>query len=159
MTDTTSRPREVAGLFAARDTFQSAIDDLLGAGFARTDLSVLSSHESIDAAGAPGTPWREALTALVGEIKYEVPLVASGAVALIGGPVATLLAGVVGAATAGVAAKELLDQVTATPHTDDFARALAAGGVILWVRVAGDDAERRASAILKAAGGGNVHTV
>lgn len=152
-------PREVAALFAARETFQSAVDDLLAAGFDRADLSVLSSHQSIDAAGEPGTPWKDALAAVVGEIKYEVPLVASGAVLLIGGPVAALVAGVVGAATAGIAAKEVLDEVTATPHTEEFARALAAGGVILWVRATTDDREDEATTILKAAGGANVHTV
>lgn len=158
MTDTPPT-REVAGLFAGRETFQAAVDDLLSAGFERVDLSVLSSHESLDAAGTEAMSWKDALTGLIGEIKYEVPLVASGAVALVGGPLAATIAGVVGTATAGVAAKELLDQVTATPHTDDFARALAAGGVILWVRVDDDDKEQDATALLKAAGGNNIHTV
>jgi hypothetical protein len=151
--------REVAGLFADRDSFQSAVDDLMAAGFERSDLSVLSSHESIDAAGKPGRSWREVLTGLIGEIKYEVPLVASGAVVLVGGPVAATLAGVIGAATAGVAAKELIDEVTATPDTEDFARALAAGGVILWVNARDDAAEQEAARILAAAGGTNVHAV
>lgn len=154
-----TNPREVAALFAQREAFQAAVDDCMSAGFDRADLSVLSSHESLDVAGAPGTPWKEALSALIGEIKYEVPLVASSAVALVGGPITAALAGVVGAATAGVAAKELVDQVTATPHTEDFARALAAGGVILWVRVSTDEKERDATRVLNAAGGGNVHTV
>ena len=47
---------EVVGLFADRESFQAAVDALFAAGFERTDLSVLSSHESIDAAGKPASP-------------------------------------------------------------------------------------------------------
>ncbi|MDP7547632.1 MAG: hypothetical protein QGF20_10100, partial [Alphaproteobacteria bacterium] len=39
-----------------------------------------------------------------------------------------------GAAVGGIAVKEILDEVTSTPHTEDFARSLEAGSVILWVR-------------------------
>lgn len=152
-------PREVCGLFNSREKFQAAVDDLLAVGFQRADLSVLSSHESLDVAGKDGQSWKDVLTALIGDIKYEVPLVASGAVLLIGGPIAAAVAGVVGAATAGIAAKEVLDGVTAAPHTEDFARALAAGGVILWVRTNNDDRERDAVTTLGAAGGENVHAV
>jgi len=147
----------VVGLFAAREDFERAVEALLASDFDRTDLSVLSSHESIDAAGVPGKPWKDALTALVGELKYEGPLVASGAILLAGGPVAATIAGIIGAATAGVAAKEVLGEVTATPHTEDFARSLAAGSVILWVRAQDDSREKSAAEIMSANGGSNIH--
>jgi len=148
---------EAVGHFADRETFEAAVAALGAAGFDRTDLSVLSSHESIDAAGKPGKPWKDVVPALVGELKFEVPLVASGAIMLAGGAIAATIAGVVGAATAGFAAKEVLDQVTAAPHTEDFARALDAGSVILWVRTEDAAAEERAQAILRENGGQNVH--
>ena len=149
--------REVVGLFTRRDDFERAVAALTAAGFDRTDLSVLASHESIDVAGTPGKPWKDALTALVGELKYEGPLVASGAILLAGGPVAATIAGIIGAATAGVAAKEVLEEVTATPHTEDFARSLVAGSVILWVRVDAENREKAAAEVLSANGGRNVH--
>ena len=149
--------REVVGLFTRRDDFERAVAALTAAGFDRTDLSVLASHESIDAAGTPGKPWKDALTALVGELKYEGPLVASGAILLAGGPVAATIAGIIGAATAGVAAKEVLEEVTATPHTEDFARSLVAGSVILWVRADAENREKTAAEVLSANGGRNVH--
>ncbi len=149
--------REVVGLFTRRDDFERAVADLTAAGFDRTDLSVLASHESIDAAGAPGKPWKDALTALVGELKYEGPLIASGAILLAGGPVAATIAGIIGAATAGVAAKEVLEEVTATPHTEDFARSLVAGSVILWVRTDDDHHEKAAAVAMRANSGRNVH--
>lgn len=149
--------REVVGVFADRASFEAAVTALMESGFGRTDLSVLGSHESIDAAGEPGKPWQDVLTAMVGEIKYEAPLVASGAIFLAGGPVAATIAGVIGAAVGGVAIKEMLEEVTAKPHTEDFARSLAAGSVILWVRAPDTEREDSASAILKQHGGANVH--
>ena len=149
--------REAVALFSDRSEFEAAVAALTDAGFGRADLSVLSSHESIDAAGQPGRPWKDVVTALVGELKYEGPLVASGAILLAGGATAATIAGLIGAAVGVTATKEVLDEVTAKPHTEDFARALAAGGVILWVQADGEDREQAALAILAEHGGANVH--
>jgi hypothetical protein len=108
-------------------------------------------------AGTPGKPWKDVLTALVGEIKYEGPLVASGAILLAGGPTAAIIASIIGAATAGVVAKDVLDEVTATPHTENFANALAAGGVILWVVCTTDDKINKAKSVLAKFNAENVH--
>ncbi len=151
--------REVVGIFKARKDFEAAVAALKAAGFERADLSVLSSHESIDAAGETDEPWKDALTALVGELKYEGPLVASGAVLLAGGPTAAAIAVVIGAATAGVAAFQILEEVTDKPQTEDFVRSLAAGSVILWVTATTGDREKRAAAILSDNGGSNVHVI
>lgn len=149
--------REVVGVFSGRDGFEAAVTALLAQGFERADLSVLGSHESIDAAGRPAKPWKDVLTAMVGEIKYEGPLVASGAIFLIGGTYAAAIAAVVGAAVGGIAIKELLGEATSAPHTDDFTRALAAGSVILWVRADDAPSESTAIATLEKNGGANVH--
>jgi len=160
VTDTptpTTGGREAIGLFCGREDFETCVRTLIAAGFKRTDLSVLASHESIDAAGKPGEKWSDVMTALLGEIRFEAPLVASGAIFLAGGPVAATVAGLIGAATGAIAVKEVIEGVTSTPHTDDFARSLAAGSVILWVRAG--DAEREAEAlrILEENGASNVH--
>ncbi len=147
----------MAGLFADRGGFENAVKALIETGFERSDLNGLSSHESIDAAGKPGDPWKDVLTAMIGELKYEGPLVASGAILLVGGPFAATVAGLIGAAVGGVAIKELLDQATSTPHTEDFARSLEAGSVILWVRAEGEKRQSKAISILDDAGGANVH--
>lgn len=150
--------REVVGTFADREHFQAAIDALFKAGFVRTDLSVLSSHDSIDAATArEGRSWKDALVALVGELKYEGPLVAAGLIALAAGPVGAVIAGLVAAGVGGVAAKELLDEVAALPDSEEFTKALAAGSVILWVSVADGAAEAKAKAILHDTSAQNIH--
>jgi hypothetical protein len=150
---------EVVGLFADRAAFEAAVTALGAAGFPRADVSVLTSHASLDAAGRPGQSWRDALLALVGEIKYEVPLVASGAVILAGGPVAAALSAVIGAAVGGVAIREVLTEVTAKPHTEEFARAVDAGAIVLWVYGETIRRQQQAAEILEAAGATNIHLV
>jgi len=157
MSEQYDQGREVVGVLSSRSDFESAVEALLQANIERSDLSVLSSHESLAVAGNPAKPWKEALTALVGEIKYEGPLVASGAILLAGGATAAMIAGIIGAAVGGVALKEVLEEVSAKPHTEDFARSLEAGSVILWVRVDNSDTETRAMSILKEANAANVH--
>ena len=117
----------------------------------------LDSHETLDVAGEPGKPFKDVLTALVGEIKYEGPLVASGAVLLAGGLTAAVIASVIGAATAGIVAKDVLDEVTATPHTENFANALDAGGVILWVLCENEAQEQKGQEILQKFNARNIH--
>jgi len=157
VTTTPEIVREAVGIFKDRASFEAAVHHLLEAGFERTDLSVLDGHESLDVAGEPGKPWKDVLTAMVGEIKYEGPLVAAGAILLAGGPTAALIASIIGAATAGAAAKEVLDEVTSTPDSADFTNALAAGGLILWVTCADQTRENSAQKLLKKFDGANVH--
>lgn len=156
--------REIVALFRSRAEFDLAVSLLLSAGFGRADLSVLSSHESLDAAGRPGKPRDEALTALLGELSYAFPLTTAGLIAIVGGPVAAPIAAVVAAGVGGAAVKEYLDEITATPHTEDFARALEAGGAILWVNVGtasqpDSASEDKARTLLARAGGTNIHVV
>jgi|GEM_PF-378564 len=148
---------ELVGLLTDRKSFESTVKALRDAGFARTDLSVLSTHDSIDTVGSPGKPLKDTLTALVGELKFEGPLVASGAIYLAGGPMAGTIAALIGAAVGTVAAKEVIEEVTSTPDTEDFTRAVEAGSIILWVRIEDDAAQAKAEAILAANGAENVH--
>ena len=157
MNNSDTTVREAVGIFKDRASFETAVHHLLEAGFERVDLSVLDGHESLDAAGEPGKPWKDVLTAMVGEIKYEGSLVAAGAILLAGGPTAALIASIIGAATAGVAAKEVLDEVTSTPDSEDFTNALAAGGLILWVSCSDAGREQQAQELLKKFDGANVH--
>lgn len=148
--------REVVGTFADREHFQAAVGRLLADGFARTDLSVLSSHHSLDAS-QPSSKWKDALVAVAGDIKYEGPLVAAGLIALASGPVGATIAAIVAAGIGGAAIKEVLDEVSALPDGDDFDRALAAGSVILWVMVPDQLGEEKAKKVLAEAGAANIH--
>jgi len=158
-TGNTGEVREVVALFETREAFDRAVEALLTSGFNREDLSVLASHTSLEAAERrPSTPRDEALTGLVGELKYAFPLTTAGLIAIVGGPITAAVAALVTAGLSGIAIKDYLDELTSHPDSDEFARALEAGGVILWVRVDNNTrAELDASAILNRLGGKNVH--
>ena len=149
--------REVVALFSTRAGFDRAVEALLAAGFDRADLSVLASHTSLDAANPKGKPRDEALTGLVGELKYAFPLTTAGLIAIVGGPIEAALAALVAAGVGGAAIKDYLDELTSHPKPDEFTRALEAGGVILWVRIDTPDQEAQAAALLEREGGVNVH--
>ena len=151
--------REAVGVFAERERFQAAVAELESAGFDHTDLSVLATHEAIEAAGTQKESWREVFNAFVNEARYEHPLFASGMIFLAGGPVTATIAGIIAAAVGSLAVKDIIEEVVARPHTEQFADAVEAGGAILWVRCASAERERDAMAILKKNGATSVHLV
>ena len=156
MSETTIR--EVVGHFDHQADFQQAVDSLLAAGFARTDLSVLGSHDSLEVAEAAKSPFASWLAGLTGEVKYIGPLATAGFIAMASGPVGLLISGLVVAGVGGMAVKELLDDITAAEHTEWFSHAFERGGVILWADV-GEDKDRRAAAerLMAEAGGDRIH--
>lgn len=148
---------EVVGRFSDKQDFTAAVEALLQAGFAPSDLSVLDTHEALSAAGSPGEAWQSALASLVGEIKYVGPVTAAGLIAIATGPVGAAISAAVAAGLTGAALAELLETVRATPHTESFARALEAGALLLWARVADAGAEAKAREILTRHGAQDVH--
>ncbi|GAA0572267.1 hypothetical protein [Caenispirillum bisanense] len=157
-TPTASEHREVVGLFADRDSLEKTIRELRAAGFDRTDLSLLTSHESIDVRDPSGQSFRERLVLVLTEWRYEVPLVGAGLIALASGPTGAAIAALVGAGVGIAAVRDLVEEVTSLPDTDEFARELAAGAVALWVDVsAAEGLEQTARDILTRHGAGSVH--
>jgi hypothetical protein len=149
---------EVVGRFAERASFLAAIAALIEAGFERSDLSVLDSHESLSASEEPDDAWRQTVAGLVGEAKYLGPMTAAGLIMLASGPVGAALAGAMGAGLAGAALYELLEDIRATPHTRQFARALERGAVLLWVPAPDPERTRAAAEILARFGAVDIHT-
>lgn len=148
---------EVVGRFADRESFKSAVEDLRAAGFARSDLSVLDTRESLSASESAGEAWGETLAGLIGEVKYLGPLTAAGLIMIASGPVGAAVSGLVAAGITGLALRELLDDIRATPHTEEFARALENGAVLLWVRAETDERQALAQAVLERHGAADVH--
>ena len=148
---------EVVGRFAGRDEFTTAVEELLGADFTPSDLSVLDTHEALGAAGTSGEAWQTALAGLVGEIKYVGPITAAGLIAVATGPVGAAVSAAVAAGLTGAALAELLETVRATPHTESFARALESGALLLWVRAENAEREAQANGILTRHGAADVH--
>jgi hypothetical protein len=153
----TAQIREVVAHFGDEASFREAVDALVAAGFDRNDLSVLGSHDSLEVAEAAKSPFASWLASLTGEVKYIGPLTTAGFIALATGPTGIFIAGLVAAGVAGVAAKELFDDLTSAEHAESFAHAFESGGVVLWVRVADDAAVRQAKELLAKKGGDHIH--
>ena len=150
--------REAVASFPDREHFRSAMSALLAAGFERSDLSVLASHDSLAIAEAETENGTGLLSAgLSDEIKYVAPLTIAGIIVLSGGPIALTVAALVGAGLGGAALKELFDDYTASHHSEEFEAALKAGAALLWVRCPDPDSELAATRILEGAGGAHLH--
>ena len=94
---------------------------------------------------------------VVGEVKYLGPLTAAGLIMIASGPVGAAISGLVAAGITGLALRELLDDIKATPHTEAFARALEYGAVLLWVRAATPERQTIAREVLVRHGAADVH--
>jgi hypothetical protein len=147
--------REAVASFPDREHFRKAVAALLAAGFDQSDLSVLASHESLSAADE--RPGSLIAAGLSDEVKYIGPLTVAGIVLVSGGPIAAVVAALVGAGLGGAALKELFDDYAAAPHREAFEAALKAGAALLWVRCADPEIELRALRILEESGGRHVH--
>ncbi|MEE8279913.1 MAG: hypothetical protein V3R55_04340 [Alphaproteobacteria bacterium] len=148
---------EIVGRFGDRESFRAAVEELRANGFERSELSILDTRESLSASESAGEAWAQALAGLIGEVKYLGPITAAGLIMIASGPVGAAVSGLMAAGLTGVALKELLDDIKATPHTETFARALEAGAVLLWVRAEMADRQTLASDILSRHGAGDVH--
>ncbi|OFX13426.1 MAG: hypothetical protein A2516_09950 [Alphaproteobacteria bacterium RIFOXYD12_FULL_60_8] len=149
--------KELVGLIHNRAKLEAAIIGLRKAGFARTEISLLTSHDSVDAAGKEDKSLKEMLLPLLDEIRYEEPLVDAGLIALSAGPVGAALAGLVAAGVGGLALRELLDEMTSLPDSERVATALQEGGVLIWVAVSNAKSEASAREILAAQGATDIH--
>ncbi len=147
--------REAVASFPDREHFRNAIAAVLAGGFEVSDLSVLASHEALSAADEKAGDLIAA--GLSDEIKYIAPLTIAGIILVSGGPIAATIAALVGAGLGGAALKELFDDYAGPAHRDEFAAALKAGALLLWVRCADSELELRALRILEEAGGQHVH--
>ena len=156
--DETSGVTEVVGRFADRESFRAAVEELRSRGFERSELSVLDTRESLSASESAGEAWRQSLAGMVGEVKYLGPMTAAGIIMITSGPVGAMVSALVAAGLTGVALRELLDDIKATPHTEAFARALEGGAVLLWARAETADRQAEASETLKRHGAADVHS-
>ena len=148
---------EIVGRFETRESFVAAVNELLEAGFDRADLSVLDTHETLEASETESGSWQSTLSGLIGEINYIGPISAAGLIAVAAGPVGAAVAAGVAAGLTGMALSELLENIKATPHTKDFAKALELGAVLLWVRVSNEAQETQVAAVLGRHGAHDVH--
>jgi hypothetical protein len=170
--------REAVGVFHDRESFQGAVEDLMSAGFDRSELSLLAGERAIedklghayrrvqeleDDPAVPRAAYfgnhslAEARTGVIGGLAYIGAMVGAGAVVASGG---TLAAAIAAAAIAG-GGSGLIGGLAAQFLGRERAKALQSqldhGGLLLWVHVRDQAHEQRAIEILTRHGAEDVH--
>jgi hypothetical protein len=173
------RAREAVGVFADPDRLEAAVDQLEVSGFDRATISVLATDETVkdrvghlyhniaeieDGRRVPqgafvSTDSRvEGEAAAIGIPVYIGGVTAAGVVAVaFGGPLAAVIAAAVAGGAAGAGLGAILATAIGRRHADHVVEQIAQGGLVLWVSLRDDDAERRALQILNDAGARDVH--
>jgi hypothetical protein len=169
---------EVVGVFAEPDALEAAIDALAISGFDRASVSVLASgdknketvarfYRSVteieDDPKAPQAAFVSKESRIEGEAAaVGIPLYIGGvagafAVVASGGVLAAAIAAAIAGSAAGAGLGALLAHTIANRHTQQVLEQLAQGGMVLWVRVENDEAEKLALQILTKAKAQDVH--
>ena len=170
--------REVVGVFHDAASYEAAVDDLLGHGFDRADLSILAGEDVIaeklgaryrkvrpleDDPRVPRTAFvsteliGDAEGGLIGGLMYVGAVAAGGAVVASGGTLAGAFLAAAMAGGAGAAAGSALARLVEWHHADHLQAQLDRGGILLWVHARDAAHEARARDILTRASAGDVH--
>lgn len=169
--------REAVGVFADADALQAAVDEIEAVGFNRAGISVLGTdhtrdfirrtYRSVadieDDKDAPQTTYVSSDTRNEGEAEaIAVPFMIGGlagaaAVAATGGILAAAIGATILGGAAGAGLGSLLARAVAHRHTANIEQQLALGGLVLWVNVPNEQAERQALAALEKAGAKDLH--
>jgi hypothetical protein len=170
--------REAVGVFHDRAGFQSAVEELMTAGFDRAELSLLASEHAVEtklghayrkvqeleddptvprAAYVGDHSLVEARTGVIGGLAYIGAMIGVGAAVASGG---TLVAAIAAAALAGGGGGLIGGWATRFLGRDraaEMQRQLDHGGLLLWVHLRDDAHEQRAVEILRRNGADDVH--
>ena len=166
---------EAVAVFHDVSELDAAVEELRAAGFAKDDISLLATENTVerelghryerveeleDEPEAPRVAYRtrtslgESEDRLIGSLTYLPAVVAAGTVVASAGVVA---AAVTGTAIAGALIGTVLAHWLDKSHAEHLQEQLDRGGLLLWVRTPDEDAQRRALAILTRHSAHDVH--
>ena len=171
--------REVVAVFHNAADLEAAIDTLASAGFARQNINVMASHDTIveklghhfeqvktieDDARVPSAYlMRKEDVATAEGAAIGLPLYIGGtagaiAVAATGGALALAVAAAAAGGLAGAGIGAIFAMAIGEHHAKTIQSHLEAGGILAWVRIDNDEEERKATQLLSEAGGADIHT-
>ncbi len=170
--------REAVGVFHDRDALQNAVEDLLSAGFDRSELSLLAGEQAVeqklghayqkvqeleDDALVPRAAFvgNHSLSigriGIIGGLAYVGATVAAGAVVASGGALAATIAAACAAGGGGGLLGAWAARLLGRDRAQQLQHQLDHGGLLLWVALRDAEHERRALAILAPSGAEDVH--
>ena len=170
--------REAVGVFHDERSFEAAIDELLGRGFDRAEISLVAGHEAVerelghryervseleDDPHVPRIAYvdvdsrNEGSASMVGGLAYVGAIAASGMVVASGGTLAIAVAAAALAGGGGVVLGAFLARMIGGRHARELQRQLEEGGLLLWVRVGSPEREQAALEALSRHSAEDVH--
>lgn len=162
--------REVAGIVRTPETLDNVVDALERAGFDRADIDILANVDTIrdrfgpmlipmeelaDVPNAPRRPFtrRDDVTIVragaFAVLFYVGAAVAALGVVASGGSLAAALAAAAAAGTASGGIGALATRFLSRERANLVETMIKEGGLVLWVRVRSEEAERRAEQIMR----------
>lgn len=174
-TESTPKVREAVAVFDDVSSLEAAVEDLRAAGFAESAVSLLAGQDAVerklgkmyqrveeleDEPRAPRTAFvsekslGERENRVLGSLTVLPTVIAAGTVVASAGAVA---AAIVGTAIAGAAIGTVLTHWMDQRHADRLQEQLDRGGVLLWVRTATEEEERKAIEVLTRYSAHDVH--
>jgi hypothetical protein len=176
--DPTYVVREVVGVFGSGDKLETACANLEAGGFRREEISVMASHEAVvenldhrfetikqleddprvpRAAFIAKSDFTAGKAAAIGIPVYIGATVGSIAVVASGGALALAVAAAVAGGLTGGGLGGLAAHAIGEKHAEALQEHIAAGGLLLWVRISDQAREDEAIGVLTASGGEHVH--
>jgi outer membrane lipoprotein SlyB len=170
--------REAVAVFHDRDSFLSAVDDLMSAGFDRAELSLVASERAVEEKlghayekvqeleDDPNVPriayvgdhsLAEGKTGIIGGLAYIGAMAAAGAVVASGGSLAAVIAATAVAGGGGGLLGSWAARFLGRERATELQHQLDHGGLLLWVRARDEAHEKRAVEILTRNSGDDVH--
>jgi len=170
--------RESVGVFHDEASLESAVDELLQAGFDRADLSLLAGHEVVerelghrfervteleDDLHVPRRAYvdidsrTEGKASVIGGLAYVGAIAATGLVVASGGTLALAVAAAAVAGGGGGMIGVLLGRILDQRRAQRLQQQLDEGGLLLWVKVGDETRERTAIDILSRHSADDVH--
>ena len=174
----TTALREAVGVFHDWKSLQATVDDLMGQGFDRSELSLLAGEKTVEKAlghayqrvdeleDHPDVPrsaymgrdsFTEAKAFAVTGVGYFGAMVAVAGIVLSGGTLIAAIAAAAAAGGGGALVGSWLARAIGRERAQSVQAQLGKGGLLLWVRARDPVHERRAVEILKKNGAADVH--
>jgi hypothetical protein len=170
--------REVVGVFGSGDKLEAAVENLKASGVRREDISVMASHDAVvenfnhrfeaitrmeddrrvpQAAFISKSDLTAGKAALISIPLYIGASVGSLAVVASGGALALAIAAAVAGGLTGGGLGGLAAHAIGVHHAEALEEHVAAGGLLLWVRISDRAREAETIGVLTESGGEDVH--
>ena len=150
--------RELVCLVHSKDQLDRILSDLIEDGFTKDDISLLTSHQALDDVDMNEEEIKTSVTEAMGEdLKLVGPIATAGLIMLATAPFDALIAGAIAAGLGVVAIKNILEGWLSEHALNEYADAVQAGSIVVWINAETREQEMLARAVLDKGSAENIH--